>query len=224
VTKSNGLIVGLMFCIAALAGPLKSENAKLNPPKPVVRYQDVLLELMGEGRTMLARYLWFKMDLMHEQLDDNGVDNFRQKEVAPLLRMITYLDPTFVDAYDTLAYDLFKGHDKIAEAAELLEEGLRYSPNSYLLNFRRALFAERENDWTGSLDFAKRALVSDPDPNAEQDRLNKLNTLRIMYRAALHLNDAQLGVDVIDQITAMQDGANPYKVQYLRWKQELEGK
>ncbi len=62
-------IFGLVTLAAALEGPLNAEYLQMNPVKPVIRYQDVLLDLLGEGRTMLARYLWFKMDLLHEQMD-----------------------------------------------------------------------------------------------------------------------------------------------------------
>lgn len=209
-------LLGLWLAAAGLAGPLKRENLKLSPNKPVIRYQDVLLDLLGEGRTMLARYLWFKMDTMHEQQDDSGVSTFKQKEVVPLLRMINYLDPYLTDAYDTLAYELYHGYGQSAKAMELVEEGLQYSPESFDLNFRKAFLAERSGDPVTAFDFARRALAADQVP------MHNLAALRTMYRATIRFHDPKTGIEIVDAISRLAGGANPYKEQYLRWKEELK--
>lgn len=209
-------LLGLWLAAAGLAGPLKRENLKISPTKPVIRYQDVLLDLLGEGRTMLARYLWFKMDTMHEQQDDQGISTFKQKEVVPLLRMINYLDPYLTDAYDTLAFELYKGYGQTEKAMELIEEGLQYSPASFELNFRKAFLAERKGDPVTAFEFAKRALAAD------QDEMHNLAALRTMYRAAIRFNDAKTGIEIVDLISRLTGGANPYKEQYQRWKEELK--
>ena len=211
-------VLALWLVAAALAGPLKRECLQMSPSKPVMRYQDVLLDLLGEGRTMLARYLWFKMDTMHEQQDDSGVSTFQQKEVVPLLRMINYLDPYLTDAYDTIAYELYKGYGQTDKAIELIEEGLQYSPDAFDLNFRRAFLAERKSDYITSFAYARKALAAD------RDEMHNLAALRTMYRAALNLHDPKTGIEIVDQISRLTGGANPYKAQYLRWKEELNQK
>ncbi|MBN9420247.1 MAG: hypothetical protein J0I12_32655 [Candidatus Eremiobacteraeota bacterium] len=209
------LMLGLWLGVAGLAGYLKPEYVKLNPVKPMVRYQDVLLDLLGEGRTMLARYLWFKMDTMHEEQDDQKVATFKQKEVVPLLRMINYLDPYLTDAYDTLSYELYYGYHKLDNAIELIEEGLRYSPKAYDLNFRRAFYAEKQKDYMTSFDYARRAL------EADQDETHNLAALRTMYRATVQAHDPRTGMQVVDRLTALI-GRNPYPDQYRRWKEEMK--
>jgi len=215
--KRGAFILGLLLGVAALSGYLKAEHAKMNPVRPLIRYQDVLLDVLGEGRTMLARYLWFKMDMMHEQQDDFSVATFKQKEVAPLLRMINYLDPYFTDAYDTLSYELYAGYGQVDKAIELVDEGLRYSPNSYELNFRRAFYAEKKKDYIAAFEYAKRALAAD------QDETRQLNALRTLYRAALNVRDPKTGVQVLDAMSGLI-GKNPYPEQYAKWKKELEAK
>lgn len=209
-------LLALWLLAAGLAGPLKRENLKMSPTRPVIRYQDVMLDLLGEGRTMLARYLWFKMDTMHEEQDDQGVSTFKQKEVLPLLRMINYLDPYLTDAYDTLAFELHKGYGQSLKAMELVDEGLLFSPNSYELNFRKAFLAERLGDSITAFEFSKRALLAD------QDEMHNLMALRTMYRATVKLHDPKTGIEVVDLISRLTGGANPYKEQYLRWKKELK--
>lgn len=199
---------------ALLEGSLKAAYLKMNPVKPVVRYQDVLLDLLGEGRTVLARYLWFKMDTMHEQIDDQGNATFRQKEIVPLLRMINYLDPYLTDAYDTLAAELEIGYQQSDKAMELVEEGLLYSPKSFELNFRKAFLAERKQDSLTAYEFARRAA------EADQVQEHNLNALRIMYRSCLRLQDAKTGIAVLDGITKLS-GRNPYPDQYARWRKEI---
>lgn len=128
--------------------------------KPIIRSQDLFLDLLGEGRTLLARLLWFQADLYHEQQDSVGVNVFQQKEVIPLLRMVTYLDPSFVDAYDVIAYDLDEGFGQTLQAIDLVEEGLVYNPQSYALNFHRALLAEKQRDSIAAMLYGQRAYDS----------------------------------------------------------------
>ncbi|MBS2033811.1 hypothetical protein JST97_02435 [bacterium] len=208
-------LLGMWILSAVLAGPLKADYLKMNPTRPMVRYQDVLLDLLGEGRTMLARYLWFKMDTMHEQIDDQGVATFKQKEVVPLLRMINYLDPYLTDAYDTLASELYYGYQRIDQANELIDEGLMYTPGSYELNFRKAFLADHVSDSVTAFEFARRA------PAADQDPSHNLAALGIMYRAALRSQDARTGVQVVDLLTRLGGSSPAYQEQYLRWKEEL---
>jgi tetratricopeptide (TPR) repeat protein len=208
----------LLLCwlsVAGLSWHLRAEHAKLQPVKPTVRYQDIFLDLLGEGRTLLARFLWFKVDLIHEQQEEKGVGVFQEKELIPLLRMITYLDPYLVDAYDLIAYDLYKGYKQADLAIELVDEGLKYSPNSYALNFRRAFLALQQKDMINALEFAKKAYAS-PDPDA-----NRVLALKIMYHCAVQRRDARLGIVVVEHLVA--NGARvPDPAQLARWQAEVK--
>ncbi len=200
--------------VALLSDHLRALHTKLEPEKPMVRLQDVLLDLLGEGRTVLARLLWFKMDMIHEQLDDNGVSTFRQGELVPLLRMINFLDPYLADAYDTLAYELYRGHNEIDEAIDLVDEGLLFNPESWDLAFRRAFFAEKKKDWAMTLEMTNRSLTL-----AETD-LQQLASLRCAYRCAVAYNNPQLGLQVLNKISQLGMG-HPYARQEAIWRQEL---
>lgn len=209
------MLLGLWVALACFSWPLRQSHRAMQPERPVVRVQDVLLDLLGEGRTMLARLLWFKMDLMHEQLDDFGIPVFQQKEVVPILRMVTYLDPYFEDAYDTLAYQLYKGFQQTEKAIELVEEGLKFSPESFELNWRRAFFAEKQQDWLTALKYSNLAY------KLAREDMQLLATYRCLYRCAVHLNDARLGMQVVDLIR--QRAPTPlYDEQYEKWRRQLE--
>lgn len=184
--------------VAAMSHLLLGQHQRLQAQKPIIRYQDLFLDLLGEGRTLLARLLWFQADLYHEQQDSAGVATFQQKEVIPLLRMVTYLDPSFTDAYDTIAYDLDEGFGQIRQAIEVVEEGLLYSPKSYALNLRRALLAEKQRDSMSAMLAGQRAFDS------EDEDVNKFLPVKIMRRAALRMRDPWWGVQVAELLTRLR--------------------
>ncbi|MBS2035094.1 hypothetical protein JST97_08895 [bacterium] len=203
--------------VAAMAQVLVGQHARYQPARPIYRAQDLFLDLLGEGRTLVARVLWFKADLYHEQQDAAGVDAFQQKEVIPLLRMVTYLDPTFADAYDVIAYDLQEGYGQTRAAVDLVDEGLLYNPRSYALNFRRALLAEKQLDPIRSYIFARRAFSS-PDQDA-----NQFLTLKVLRRATLRMRDARSGLEVVELMKGMGlPDPDPELTEI--WRRELQGK
>lgn len=209
------MLLLLWVGLAGLSQGLRTRHRELLPERPMVRFEDVLLDLMGEGRTVMARYLWFKMDLIHEQLDDDGVPTFHQKQVVPLLRMITFLDPYLVDAYDTLAYELHRGYQRTDEALQLVSEGLKFSPQSFELHFRKGLLLKDRKDWKGVLEEGLLAVKS------AQDEFQQKNGLRLLYHSAVHLNNPRLGVQVVDEIRGAAEPPPIYREQYYRWKKEL---
>lgn len=213
--KRAGAIVVLWLALAGFSRYLAPTYQAYQPQRTVVRFEDLLLDMLGEGRTMLARLLWFKMDLIHEQLDDQGVEDFKQDEVVPLLRMVTFLDPSFTEAYDTLAYELYRGHDQLDEAIELVEEGIQFNPKSYQLHFRRAFLAQRKKDWLAAMSSAQAALPLASEP------MERLSCLRIVYRCAVAYNDAELGNQVIETMRAEFGIPPSYEAQANRWRVQL---
>ncbi len=210
----------LLLCwvgVAMVSHLLVGEHKRLEPRKPIIRYQDLFLDLLGEGRTLLARLVWFQADLYHEQQDSAGVDVFQQKEVIPLMRMVTYLDPSFADAYDTIAYDLDEGYGHTRQAIDLIEEGLLYSPESYALNFRRAFLADKQRDSISALLYGQRAFDS---PDADT---NQYLVVKIMRRAALRMRDPWWGVHVVGLLTRLRV-ADPDPELTRVWEQMLQGK
>lgn len=157
---------------------------------------DILLDVLGEFRTVMARYLWFKMDLFHEVLDDQGVAPSEQSEILPLLRMVSLLDPSMTDAYDNMAWDLYKGHRQVDQALEIISEGLERNPGSYGLHFRRALICYQNERYAPSLEAARQAVA------LAQDEFEALNGYRVLYRAALALEDRDAMRDALDGLQA----------------------
>lgn len=175
-------------------------EATFLPPAEYRTLPDVLLDVLGEGRTMLARVLWFKMDLFHEVLDDQGVDNTQQIQVMPLLRMATYLDPHLEDAYDVMAWDLFRGHGRTDEALALLDEGLRYNPNSPLLTYRRVIILFRAGD------YAEAAAAGETALTRTTDDFEQVQLLRVLYHCYEKLNDERQEERVLTELLRLRPG------------------
>lgn len=209
-------VVWLWVALVLGSVPMRQMHESIEPPRPKVRFEDVLLDLLGEGRTMLARLLWFKMDMMHEQLDDEGIDTFQQTQLVPLLRMVTFLDPTITDAYDTLAFELYHGQKKLDDAIKLVDEGLIFNRQNYELNWRRGLLAEKQGDWNTALVYANNALGL-----AGEDYVKRMGALRSVYRVAVHAQDPTMGMRVVERIKALNPEIKLYDQQYQKWKDEL---
>jgi hypothetical protein len=203
-----------MWLLAFLIGtPLSAYfDAHFHSDSQHRRPADVALDLLGDGRTLLARYLWFKMDLIHEILDSEHVPNYQQKDVIPLLRMITYLEPTFADAYDTLAFDVWKGYNHGPQAMKLIQEGLEYSPNSYLLLFRAEFFAYEMKQWPLVADYARRAFA------AADNNLDRLNADRLLYHMAVKTNNWQEGIPAAQIYVQLHPEFTEATVQLKKWQ------
>lgn len=194
-----------LVLLGSALGPTPSTHQNV----PRRERADVMLDLFGEFRTVLARYLWFKMDLFHEVLDDEGIDNSKQTEVLPLLRMISLLDPSMVDAYDNIGWDLYHGHQQTEQALGIINEGLSKNPRSFQLNFRKALIFYKEKRM-------KEALVaSEAAVKFAVDEFDRLNSNRLMWRSARNLGEKDFERQALENLRALRP-------QEFQWEEELK--
>jgi hypothetical protein len=182
------------------------------PPEDQRESGDIILDVFGEFRTVMARYLWFKMDLFHEVLDDEGVAHEKQAEVMPLLRMVSLLDPTITDAYDVIAWDLYKGHHMTKEAIAVIREGLMRNPSSQQLQFRLAMLLFADEQYGP----AKQAALQAEALSTEE--FDILNSTRLVYWSSKHLGDEDAMRKALDRLIALR----PTDALWTREKAELE--
>ena len=95
------VLIGCWF-LAVLMGTVSDfwYERHFLPPAETRGRQSALIEVVGEFKTILARYLYYKMEIYHEVLEEQGMDKEKDAEVMPLLRMMTLLDPSMTDTYD----------------------------------------------------------------------------------------------------------------------------
>lgn len=183
--KASWIVIFLLLASVALNLSLTRLRHRDLPPAQTGKNQ-ALLELVGEGRLILGRYLWHKMDLFHEVLDEQGVRPEQQSEVLPLMRMVSLLDPSFVEAFDQIAYDIWKGHGLTEQALQILDEGLEKNPDSPALYFRKAHIFFMEADYREAVRYGNVAYAK------SNDEFEQLNSLRLVLHSAEELEDVEL--------------------------------
>ncbi len=161
---------------------------------------DVMLDVLGEFRTVIARYLWFKMDLYHEELEGHENDQQKQAEVIPLLRMVSLMDPSLTDAFDLMAWEMYRQFQQGEQALELLDEGLARNPDSFDLNFRRALILYQMKSFSDCLLAARKA------NSLAEDEFDKLNSLRLVFWTAKELKDTNSQRRALDGLMELRPG------------------
>ena len=195
--KTALLALWLSAILTGSALDLWHEEQFLPPPESR-QLGDVLIDVVGEFKTVIARYLWFRMDLFHEVLDDQGVELTQQTEVLPLLRMVTLLDPSMTDSYDTIVWYLYKGQGQTKTALGLLDEGLARNPSSYQLNLRRGLIAYLEKDYKTSLEYGLKSL------KLTEEEFARLDCLRLIYWSAKELGEREAQVKALAELARMR--------------------
>jgi tetratricopeptide (TPR) repeat protein len=211
--KKHYLIGALWILVVAIGTSLDSWHEKQFLPPPEQRDSaTVLIDVFGEIKTVLARYLWFRMDLFHEVLDDQGVAPEKQSEVLPLLRMVTLLDPSMTDSYDQIVWDLYKGQNDFDTALKVLNEGLERNPRSYELTFRKALIYFMEDNFDAAKANASVGLL------LTNDRVQLADCLRLIYRSADATDDKALQEKALKDILRLR----PDDWIWLREKEKFE--
>ncbi len=92
-----------------------------------------VMAMAGQFRIVFANLLWIKVDQYHHEYIEHHGDWTQDTDLLPLLRMITWLDPHFVQAYQVAGFMLSGRLHRYEHARQLLEEGIRNNPKSYEL-------------------------------------------------------------------------------------------
>ncbi len=143
---------------------------------------EVMLRFLGEIRYTLASYLWLKTEIYHHEL---GLTTLSSKvgvgdpkkigELLAICRLVTRLDPGFVQAYDVGAWRLAQGLGKFVLAVDFLKEGLAHNPNSATLNIDLGLvYFLYLKDCKDAIPYLEKTVTLD------KDRLEKGNALRLL--------------------------------------------
>src|SRR5579872_6126652 len=105
-----------------------------------ISVSEFFLRFFGEIRYTLASFLWLKTEIYHHELNlsiSSRIGAEDPKKVGELLaicRLVTRLDPGFVQAYDVGAWRLAAGLGRFDDGFAFLKEGLSHTPDSPLLN------------------------------------------------------------------------------------------
>lgn len=89
-----------------------------------------VMAMAGQFRVVFANLLWIKVDKYHHAYLEHHTNWAEDSDLLPLLRMITWLDPHFVQAYEVAGFMLSGNLNRFEHARELLAEGIRNNPRS----------------------------------------------------------------------------------------------
>ena len=145
--------------------------------------QQVFLSLLGGFRRSIASILWLKSDTYHHdylnkiggamQLSYTGESNYKITDDMPFYRIITWLDPNFINAYSVGGWYLMNSLGKFAEGKEFLEEGIRLNPKTITLRLDLArTYYFGKNDYAESLIYlsdAEKFLDTCNDPDYDKE-------------------------------------------------------
>lgn len=139
-------------------------------------------KLTGEFRTVFANLLWIKADNYHHEYIQHDPNWCNNKELLGLFKMITALDPRFVQAYATGTYILMNGYHDNTKAFAYLRQGMVANPRSRELNELAAiLFAWKMKNPERAIPYAQKAVTFAED---DFERGVATRTLRSILRMA----------------------------------------
>lgn len=141
--RKSTILVAAMFVLLSLAeiGAVNSKPGTMDTAQVSSMYA-----LAGEFRTVGANLLWIKADQYHHEFLETNEDWTKDKDLLGLLKVITDLDPRFLEAYASAAVIYAYGLDDPARACALLEQGIHHNPKAWSLHRLAAIiYARRMN-------------------------------------------------------------------------------
>ena len=157
-TKTIALLAALLIVIIFSATLLDDYADKNFKAKTTVDYSaSALLDILGELRYTAAALLWMKTDYYHHEYEFAGKPLNINEPIMPLIRLITLLDPHFVQAYDFGAYHLAVNLRMYKESMNFLKEGLTYNPNSFELNWEYGFLLYMAKNYSEALPYLLKA-------------------------------------------------------------------
>jgi tetratricopeptide (TPR) repeat protein len=131
-------ILALLACVAGSQALVDQYRLAVNDEAGVTFSVAALVvrSFLGEVRGLAADFLWLRVDEYQHRRRIVGGNLLEQDDEAlmPLVRLITWLDPHFVDAYALGGQWLAFHFSHPQQAVAFYEEGIRNNPNDFDLH------------------------------------------------------------------------------------------
>jgi hypothetical protein len=152
------LLVALSVLLLFAAMSVVENRAVSSKPTDPADNVSSVYKLAGEFRTVFANLLWIKADAYHHEFIEHNPHWCENKDLLGMMKIITALDPRFVEAYSTGSYILMYGYHDAPKSLAYLHEGIAVNPKSRELNQLAAiLYAQKLRDPVRALPYAQRA-------------------------------------------------------------------
>lgn len=182
--KSRLWISGGIILLFAGMCVMENSAVRARPAEPP-DHASAIYQLAGEFRTVFANLLWIKADRYHHEYIEHDPNWCNNKDLIGLLKMITALDPRFVEAYSVGTYILMNGYHNNIRAMNYLMEGLEANPRSRELNQLAAvMYAHKLKNPKRALPYAQRAVwFAEDDFNLRVTKKNLESIKRMISEA-----------------------------------------
>lgn len=173
-------LILIFFGICALepvvdASYVKSESARSTKGEPAA------YALAGEFRSVIANLLWIKVERYHHEFIQTNGDWRANKEILPLVKVITDLDPHFTDAYILGGWMLCMGLDRCDEGVSYLKEGASNNPHNMAVHeVLGTIYARKLKQPEKALPYLRKAQQLSADDWDRRRMRRLINTVRVM--------------------------------------------
>lgn len=190
-----------------------------------ISVSETLFRLMGEIRYSLASYLWLKMEIYHHEL---GLDEVTSRiatgdpkkigEILAICRIVTKLDPGFIQAYDIGSWRLAQGLGKFDKAIAFLKEGIAHNPKSAALyGDIGTIYFFYEKDYPRAIPYLKNAIQLSDEKSNQAEKALRLKMLGYSYEKVNDFQGALKAFEALDRLTP-SDPSVQYQLDNLRKK------
>ncbi len=210
--RHAAIIAAFLVCIAGTQvlvdpyRPLINDEADV----PFSMAAVVVRGFIGQARGLLADFLWLRVDEYQHRRRIVGGDLLRADDEAlmPLVRLVTWLNPHFVDAYALGGQWLAFHFDRPVESTAFYEEGIRNNPQSFdLLNGAAWVYWRFRHDYWAA---AKRAFEASRVAPDDLHRFQALWLEAHILESAGDVRGAILVWQQVGQIPGYEETAKIY--------------
>jgi hypothetical protein len=179
MSRSTTVIAVLAIACVVSEGLLSAHSPKSEVSAAQNTALRTVLAMAGQFRIVFANLLWMKVDQYHHEYIEHHGDWAQDTDLLPMLRMITWLDPHFVQAYQVAGFMLSARLHRYEHARQLLEEGIRNNPKSFELYEEMGMAILRaRKDYQEAYTYLSKALSLARDDFDKQRLQRFCNTVR----------------------------------------------
>jgi tetratricopeptide (TPR) repeat protein len=151
------LCITLIVLCSILGMVIENMRTDIIPITEKTDATEIMLGMLGELRYTLAAFVWLKADFYHHEYEYGGKDWRRNESLMALIRLVTLLDPHFVQAYDFGGYHLGINLGKPLEAMNFLEEGIKNNPDNFQLIWEMGYLLTNQKKYSEALPYLLKA-------------------------------------------------------------------
>lgn len=151
-----------------------------------LKLYEVIVYSLGNIRYNLAAYFWIRTEYF---IHYSGLVTINQlPEIVYYAKLITILNPNFVDAYDFGAYQLAFFLDLPKEGLKFIKEGIKNNPNEYKLYFTTAMiYSQKLKDYNESYKYFLKTIDLVNKNKVKLDNADNLRLYRFLAYSAFSL-------------------------------------